>query len=375
MPRTVRGLLAAVLTVAACTPMLHADNNFNARSSVFVLTNDADKNEVLTYQRLVNGSLSLIRRVATGGRGSGGTTDPLQSQGSLTLSQDRSLLFAVNAGSGTVSSFQLRNGIPVLADRTPAGGAFPVAVVEHNHLVYVLNAGGNGAVIGFRADVVGHLHPISQPTVHLTATNDGASAISISPDGRTLVVVEKVPNNIDTFPIQADGTLGRVKVNHSVTPGVFATSFTPEGVLIVSENQPGGTNVSSVSSYRINADGTISAISQSLPSQGDGNCWNVVTPNGQFVYFDNSASSSIAGFSIGANGALTPIAGTILITEPDGATNLDMSVSGDGKYLYTVNSGLGTLGVFGINSDGTLKDLGEIEGLPKSVGFNGIASL
>lgn len=375
MSKKVRGLLAVVLSVAACTPMLYASNNFNSRSAVFVLTNDADKNEVLTYQRLDDGRLALTRRVATGGRGSGGTTDPLQSQGALTLSQDRSLLFAVNAGSGTVSSFHLLNGFPVLVDRTPAGGAFPVAVAEHNHLVYVLNASGNGAVTGFRADVFGRLHPISQPTVHLTATNDGASAIAISPDGTTLVVVEKDPNNIDTFPIHGDGTLGPVKVNHSVTPGVFAAVFAPSGALIISENQPGGTNISSVSSYRVNAGGTITAISQSLPSQGDGNCWNAITPKGQYVYFDNSASASIAGFSVGANGALKPIAGTILSTEPDGATNLDMSVSGDGAYLYNVNSGLGTLGVYGINSDGTLKDLGEIEGLPKTVGFNGIAAL
>ena len=158
MPRTVRGLLAAVLSVAACTPMVHASNNFNARSAVFVLTNDANKNEVLTYQRLFDGRLSLTRRVATGGRGSGGTTDPLQSQGALTLSHDRSLLFAVNAGSGTVSSFHLLNGFPILVDQTPARGAFPVAVAEHNHIVYVLNAGGSCALTGFRTDEIGRAH-------------------------------------------------------------------------------------------------------------------------------------------------------------------------------------------------------------------------
>ena len=78
---------------------------------------------------------------------------------------------------------------------------------------------------------------------------------------------------------------------------------------------------------------------------------------------------------MGVNGTLTPIAGTILSTDPDGAANLDLSVSGDGKYLYTLNSGLGTIGVYSINSDGTLKNLGDIEGLAKNVGFNGIASL
>ena len=57
------------------------------------------------------------------------------------------------------------------------------------------------------------------------------------------------------------------------------------------------------------------------------------------------------------------------------ATNLDIAVSGDGKYLYTLDSAIGAISIFAINSNGTLTSLGEIEGLPKSVGFNGIAAL
>jgi len=160
-----------------------------------------------------------------------------------------------------------------------------------------------------------------------------------------------------------------------VTPGVFATVFTPNNQLIVSENQPGGTDVSSISSYSINSNGTITAISQSLPTLGDGNCWNAISPNGQWVYVDNAGTFTVAGFSIASNGALTPIGGTILSTLPDGANNLDMAISGNGKYLFNLQSGAGVVGVYSINSDGTLNQLGNIEGLPKTVGFNGIAAL
>ncbi len=151
--------------------------------------------------------------------------------------------------------------------------------------------------------------------------------------------------------------------------------FTPNGQLIVSEDQPTGTDVSSISSYTINADGTITAISQNLPTLGDGNCWSAITPNGAYVYADNSATSTVAGFSVGSNGALTPIAGTILSSEPAGSTNLDLAASGDGKFLYTLNSGTGSVSIYSINSNGTLNQLGNIEGLPKTVGFNGIAAL
>jgi 6-phosphogluconolactonase len=342
----------------------------------------ADANPISTvrveirYKVTTTNAITVLKaHTATGGRGSGGTTDPLQSQGSLTLSHDHNLLFAINSGSGTISSFHLLGGLPILADQEPTGGAFPVAVAEHNGTVYVLNAGGNGAIVAFRADGLGRLQQIPNATATLTATNSGGSSISVSPNGKTLVVIEKTPNNIDTFPIQPDGTLGSVVVNHSVTPGVFSTSFTPNGQLIVSEDQPDGTDVSSISSYTINANGTITAISQSLHTLGDGNCWNAITPNGAFVYADNSATSTVAGFSVGSNGTLTPIAGTTLSTDPEGTTNLDMTVSGDGKFLYTLDSGIGSVSVYSINSDGTLNQLGDIEGLPKTAGFNGIAAL
>jgi len=375
MIRVTRGLLMIMVGIGAASPIVSAAEANNKAGAVFVMTNDTVKNEVLAYQRLFDGRLTLKERFITGGRGSGGTTDPLQSQGSLTLSQDHNLLFAINSGSGTISSFHLLGELPVLVDQEPTGGSEPVAVAEHNGTVYVLNAGGNGAIVAFRADNLGRLHEIPNSTVHLTATHSGGSSISVSPDGRMLAVIEKVPNNIDTLPIHPDGTLGSIVINHSVTPGVFAAIFTPTGKLIVSENQPDGTDISSISSYTINADGTITAISQSFPTQGDGNCWNVISPNGKYVYVDNSATATVAGFSVGSNGTLTPIAGTILSSKPSGTTNLDIAVSGDGKYIYTINSGAGSVSIYSINTDGTLLDLGEIDGLPKSVGFNGIAAL
>lgn len=131
---------------------------------------------------------------------------------------------------------------------------------------------------------------------------------------------------------QGDRSLGTVVINHSVTPGVFAAIFTPTGKLIVSENQPGGTNISSNSSYTINANDGIAAISQSLPTRGDDNCWNVITSDGKYAYVDNSVTSTVAGFSVAPDGTLTPIAGTILGNNPAGTINLDVKTSTDGKF-------------------------------------------
>jgi 6-phosphogluconolactonase (cycloisomerase 2 family) len=83
----------------------------------------------------------------------------------------------------------------------------------------------------------------------------------------------------------------------------------------------------------------------------------------------------VARVSVAANGTLTPIASTILSTLPNGVTNLDVAISGDGKYLFALLSGSGQIAVYTINSDGTLTQLADIDGLPQTVGFNGIAAL
>ena len=374
MMKLVPGLLAVTVCIgASASPVLAQAGGGN--TSVFVMTNDKVKNEVLTYQRGYDGQFVLRESAATGGRGSGGETDPLQSQGALTISGDHTLLFAVNSASGSVSSFHILDGIPVLIDKETSEGAFPIAVTEHNGTVYVLNAGGSGAIVAFKADGFGRLHEIQNSSAFLTGTNSGASSISVSPNGKWLIVIEKASNSIDVFPILADGTLGTVVANKSVTAGVFATVFTPGGQLIVSENQPNsGTDTSSISSYTINANGTLTAITQSIPTFGNGNCWNAITPNGKWVFVDNSATSSVAGFSISSAGALSPIADTVVSTLPEGSTNLDMAISADGKYLFNVLSGAGQIGVFTINAGGTVNQLGSIEGLPQTVGFNGIAA-
>ena len=40
--------------------------------------------------------------------------------------------------------------------------------------------------------------------------------------------------------------------------------------------------------------------------------------------------------------------------------DLDVAISGDGKFLYALNSGTGTVGIFGIDADGALSSLGEM---------------
>jgi Tol biopolymer transport system component len=76
----------------------------------------------------------------------------------------------------------------------------------------------------------------------------GESSISISPDGQTLAVEERLTSNIDTFHINPNGTLGSIVVNPSAGVGAFSGRFAPDGKLIVSET---GSTISAMSSCTV----------------------------------------------------------------------------------------------------------------------------
>ena len=92
------------------------NNYFRARASmVYMMTNNEVMNQIIAFHRDTNGMLTFLGSYPTYGRGTGTKEvstatpndgiDPLTSQGSLTLSRDGRFLFAVNAGSNSISSF------------------------------------------------------------------------------------------------------------------------------------------------------------------------------------------------------------------------------------------------------------------------------
>ncbi len=367
--------LSVLLVCAGIASASSASAQNSNAGAVFVMNNSPQLNEVIQYNRLSNGMLQRARAYATGGRGSGGVTDPLSSQGSLTLSSDNSRLFAVNAGSGDISVFLVLPYGLVLTDVTPSGGSSPVAVAQYGDLVYVVNSGGGSNVTGFQVSPYGQLRPIPSSTTFLTSNIPGAASVAFSPDGKFLAVTERLTNNIDTFSVQPNGTLSPIVANASAVPGVFAVLFAGgDYAIVVSTGPAGAQNGSLLSSYSIAGDDKITPITSSVATLGAGACWHVITPDGHFVYASNSASSTISGFALGAGGTLTALPGTIAATNPTGSTNLDLALSADGKFLYSLNSGTGVVGIFGVQSDGTLTSIGTASGITPQGGFNGIAA-
>jgi len=379
MRRVSRSLLLVALIVSV-SYSVRSQAQFARQSqsgAVFVMNNSASRNEVISFTRAADGSLQQAGTFATGGRGTGGVTDPLESQGSLTLSQDHSLLFAVNGGSSEISVFQVHGSHLALVDKKLTGGAEPNAVAQRGGLLYILNVGGSSNVVGFNVSANGQISQIPNSTRFLTTNNSEGASLAFSPNGQFLAVTERATNKIDVFQVQADGTLSPIVVNTDSQPGAFSVSFAPNGAALVSETGPaGGSDASTISSYLILPNGTLSPISAGVATLGNANCWNVVTPNGRWVYVSNAASSTISGFHIiGTDGSLTPIGATVLGTNPTGAGNLDIAVTADSLFLYSLNSGNGTIGVFEIQQDGgTLVPVSEDPVISAKAGFNGIAA-
>src|ERR1700751_2439277 len=378
MRRVSRSLLLVTL-VASVSYSVRSEAQFkreNQPGAVFVMNNSATRNEVISFTRAADGSLQQAGTFATGGRGTGGVTDPLESQGSLTLSSDHSLLFAVNGGSSEISVFQVHGAHLALVDKKLTGGAEPNAVAQHGGVVYVLNVGGSSNVVGFTVSANGRLSQIPDSIRFLTTNNSEGASLAFSPNGQFLVVTERATNNIDVFQVRSDGTLAPIVVNADSQPGAFSVSFAPNGAALVSETGPaGGSDASTISSYLILADGTTSPISAGVATLGNANCWNAATPNGLWVYVSNAASSTISGFHIGTEGSLTPIGATVLGINPAGSGNLDIAVTADSQFLYSLNSGNGTIGIFAIDQQGgALINLSEDSVISAKAGFNGIAA-
>jgi DNA-binding beta-propeller fold protein YncE len=113
--------------------------------SVFVQTNNSNGNSIVRYAD-AGRNVSDGRQ---GGRADGAASDPLASQSSLVFDSADGLLFAVNAGSNTVSVFSVNGDQLHLNQVISSGGSFPVGFALRGSLLYVLNARLAGNASGF----------------------------------------------------------------------------------------------------------------------------------------------------------------------------------------------------------------------------------
>lgn len=335
--------------------------------AVYTISNAVAGNAVLVYHRHADGSLSPAQSLPTGGTGTG---QGLGSQGAVALDGSAHWLFAVNAGSNDVSTFVVDDGGARLTSRESSGGVMPTSVAEHEGLVYVLNA-GSGTLNGFWLGREGRLHPIPDSTRSLGA-NVGAAEVKFSRDGNALVVTEKGSGNIVSYQVNADGLLTHPEMIASPTPTPFGFDFGRHDRFFVSEANGGMPNASSVSSYDLSAD-VPAILSRSVPTHQTAACWVIATRDGKFVYTTDAGSGVISAYSVAHDGHLTLLsANGINGSTGAGSHPSDMALSHDGKYLYSLNNGNGSISAFRVEPNGTLSAVNNLSGIPLSA--NGLAA-
>jgi 6-phosphogluconolactonase len=345
--RTVLGAIAALAFLggpAAAGAMAHA-------GALYTQTNDPAGNVVQKFDRDGGGRLTPAGAFSTGGVGLASLGGR---QGAVELSDDESTVYAVNAGSDTVSAFRVSRDGLALRGIVASGGVAPASVDEHDGRLYVLNLGGTPNVSAFRARGDGTLDPIGSSEL---AGALGAAQVSVAPDGSALVVSERLSNRLETLALDSAGRPGVPVVTSSSGAVPFGFAFGHRGDVIVSE-----AGRSTVSSYRLGSGG-LGLITASLPVNQGAACWVAVSPNGKLAFTGN-ATGSISGFAIGRDGSLDAL-GAIPTPSPR-----DLDFSRNGRFLYAV-SPTGRVSGYRAGPAGSLE---QVTSVPAAPGITGAAA-
>jgi 6-phosphogluconolactonase (cycloisomerase 2 family) len=369
------GAAAALLATAgsAAARQVSRDSHHGrvVGANVFVQTDNPAGNAIAVYDRGLDGTLTAAGTYSTGGDGGmlvGSVVDHLGSQGSLQYDASAGELFAVNAGSDSVSVFEVRGDELHLRQVVGSGGSFPVSVAVHGDVAYVLNALDGGSIQGYRL-VNGGLVPIpgSKRLIGLNQTLtpqfvNTPGDVAFSPDGQQLLVTTKANTNaIDVFAIGTSGLPSALPVVNDEPGDVpFALAFTGPDRVNVGE---AGTNA--VGSFRLSGNGTLTAI-DSVATGGAATCW--VIADGAVLFAGNAGSATESSVWSSPSGTLSLVATTN--TDPG---TIDAATSPDGHLLYVQTGGNGIVDEFRVGDLGSLTEIGSVT-VPNAIGGQGIAT-
>jgi 6-phosphogluconolactonase (cycloisomerase 2 family) len=339
--------------------------------AVFVQTDAVSGNAIAVYDRSGDGTLQAAGTYQTGGLGgalTGSVVDHLASQGSLAYDRGRGLLYAVNAGSNTITVFSVAGDRLIRRQVISSGGTFPVSITVHGNLLYVLNARDGGSVQGFAriGDALVRvpawhrdlgLNPAQTP--EFTST---PGQVSFTPDGSGLVVTTKGNgSDIDVFAVTPlGGPSARPVVNADPGNVPFAVSFDSGGHLVVAEAGP-----NAVATFTVSRGGTVTLVDRAATGQA-ATCW--IVSDGTAFFASNAGSGTLSGYGDDGSGTLRAAGSTAT-----GPGTVDAAVSGDGRYLYVQAGATGAVDEFRVNPGGSLTSIGSVT-VPGAVGGEGIAA-
>jgi len=360
----------------------------NASEYIYTVSNSTNGNSVIGYEVGQNGVLTelLDSPYLTGGVG---TDEPSFSDHGIISDKAGRFLFVTNPQSGDISVFRVRrNGSLNLVNGSPfsTGGVAPTSLSLSDDILYISHIGaaiaGTSCVEcdyrGFRVGRRGRLTPIKGSLVSLeNPTSAIPFSILFNQEGDTLIGsrLTPAPLSVDDHIIEAfklDKKTGLLISAPGAPylaqgPQSLGMVFNPTNdtqlfvsALVEFLVQPG-----SVSSYLVAETGQISPIT-SIGVGTDGQfstCWLDVTSNGNYLFASNTRSGSISRYSVAEDAQLILLGNSQLplLQDSNLDTPLQVTITTDDRYLYTVTEDANLIGWSHNNGNLTLLPQGPIE--------------
>jgi 6-phosphogluconolactonase len=344
---------------------------------VFALTNSPFSNDVVTFSRSSDGKLNQNSIIPTGGLGIGVDFD---TQGGLRLSSDNKFLYAVSPATDQVTVFSVDGSCLTKVQEVYAGDQpLALSLSPDNKFAYVLDGSvASTGIFGFTIGGDGTLNPITNKTIPTSTPIGVPGTIAFSPDGKSLIVTNKVGSSIDFYSVDSSGAATLKTSTQSAGNRPFGAVFRQDGALfIVESGLPVFTNAA-ISTYKVDVgSGAISAVTASEKNQQTDGCWIVLAGSGdQFAYTANFVSGTISSYAVSDDASVTLINGSANFAG-NGSEPVDLAVAGQGKFLYNLLRGTGAVDSFSVQDDGSLTSLGragEGKGLPPNNGASGLVA-
>jgi 6-phosphogluconolactonase (cycloisomerase 2 family) len=286
----------------------------------------------------------------------------------MVFAPDARTAYAANSTDGTISVYTVGprgrlTPLPGKAGTVRTGGDTPlgIAVRPRGHTLYVAHVFSK-SVTAFTITSDGTLRPLSTTPTSV----DNPRGLAVTPDGRFLYVGHGDPGEgrptsvgaITAFAIQGDGSL--TPAGSPIRVGRFcgALAITPEGHRLYLTC----TDTDEVYGFAIGDDGALSPLPRSPYAVSDFPEGITTSPDGRFVYTASVGLGSIpegpgavSGFSIGGDGALTPVPGSPFTA---GLFPVGITILPNGRFVYASGGDSdGELSAFRVGQSGTLQPL------------------
>ncbi len=351
----------------------------HATSFVYTETDNSNpgQNAVIAYKQNSQGQVKQIGTFSTGGTGVAnpqGLLGPDDSDKEVIASPDGRLLFAVNQGSNSIAVFRVNpSGSLALVNHqaVSSGGTEPVSLSIGNGRLYVVNRGDEvqgqaGAiaptitVFNIRSNGV-----LTQDWAATTSLPVGLSPsqLLISSTSRLAFLDTFTPpplnnvtdaNEVVPYQIAGDGAL------IPVSSGGIGAPVSPPLLLGLSQHPTqsiiyaGLTGASQVGVFAFDGAGNLK-LAGTVPVQGNGPCWTLVSANGQFLYTVDTGTNSVGVFSLANPMHPVQIQEFVLggpqnsagdATAARETTDFEFALDPSGKTLYVIDHQTDAAGSF-----------------------------